>query len=105
MTTWLAMLLVGMGSFAFRAVPLLVLPRFTVPPRVEAALRDGGTAAVTALIVSAVLHRGTTGNLGATVLAVGVALALAVRGTSMLRLVGAGLGVYAMVRVATVLFL
>jgi branched-subunit amino acid transport protein len=93
--TWLAMLLVGAGSYVFRVVPLLVLPRLQVPARVDAALRDGGTAAVTALIVSALTHRGGGVELTPSLLAVGAALALALRGCSLLRIVAGGLGVYA----------
>lgn len=93
--TWVTMVLVGLGSYAFRVTPLLVLPRLTLSPRVERAVRHGGSSAITALVVASVAHRGSTGDLGPTLLAVGVGLVLAMRGASMLRIVIIGGSAYA----------
>lgn len=87
---WLAMILTGAGSYLLRVVPLVVLPRVTLSPRVERAARHAGLAAITALVVSAVTHRVDAGDFLPTLIAVAVALALTVRGAAMLRVVAAG---------------
>jgi branched-subunit amino acid transport protein len=92
--TLLAMVLVGLGSYAFRALPLLALPRLELTPRAERALRHATTAAVSALTVGALMHPRSTADLGASTLATAVAIALALRGRSLLRVVGVALAVY-----------
>ncbi len=51
---WLGVLIVGAGSYGFRALPLLLAGRLRVPERVALLLRDAGTAALAALLASAV---------------------------------------------------
>jgi branched-subunit amino acid transport protein len=87
---WPAIVLAGVGSYVLRVLPLVVLPKVTVPPRVERGIRHAGIAAITALLVSAVTHRADGGDLVPTVVAVAVGLALAVRGAAMLRVVAIG---------------
>jgi branched-subunit amino acid transport protein len=96
MTTFLAMVAVGLVSYAFRAVPLVVLDRVRVGERTERVVRHAGAAAMTALLVGSI-GRGTTGVRPEVLVATGVALLLAVRGASMLRIVLAGSAVYALV--------
>jgi branched-subunit amino acid transport protein len=50
---WQAVLLVGAGSYLMRLLPLLLTGRLAVPDRVALLLRDAGTAALTAVLVSA----------------------------------------------------
>jgi branched-subunit amino acid transport protein len=87
---WPAIVLAGVGSYVFRVLPLLVLPKVTLPPRIERGIRHGGFAAITALLVSSVTHRGGASDLLPTLVAVGVGLGLAVRGAAMLRVVAIG---------------
>jgi branched-subunit amino acid transport protein len=87
---WPAIVLTGVGSYILRVVPLVVLPKVTVPPAVERGIRHAGIAAITALLVSSVTHRVDAGDLLPTLLAVAVGLALAVRGAAMLRVVTIG---------------
>ena len=87
---WPAIVLAGLGSYVFRVLPLLVLPKVTLPPRIERGIRHGGFAAIAALLVSSVTHHGGTSDLLPTMVAVGVGLALAVHGAAMLRVVAIG---------------
>ena len=90
--TWLAIVLVGLGSYVFRIVPLLVLPRLGLrSSRLEQAAQHAGTAALSALMVSSVTHRVALGDAGPTLAGVGVALVLALREAPMLVVVVAGL--------------
>jgi branched-subunit amino acid transport protein len=98
--TLLAMVLAGLGSYALRALPLLVLPHVDMGPRGERMIRDAGTAALTALVVSSLSHRGPSGDLGPALVAVAVAIALSARGESMLRIVACGGAAYASAVVA-----
>ena len=49
---WVAIVLTGAGSYLFRLVPLVVLPRLTLRPGLERAVRHAGVAAIAALLVS-----------------------------------------------------
>jgi branched-subunit amino acid transport protein len=93
--TWLTMILVGIGSYAFRVVPVLVLPRFELSARADRLLRNAGAAALTALIATSVAGSGDAFDIAATLLAVGVAAVLAVSGSPMLRVVAGGAIAYA----------
>lgn len=55
MTTWLAVLLVGAGSYLFRLIPLLLAGRVSWPDPVDRGLQHAGRAALVYLVVSAVL--------------------------------------------------
>lgn len=48
--------LVGLGSYALRLVPLLLIDRLRLSPQAEQMLGDAVLAAMTALLVGAVLH-------------------------------------------------
>jgi branched-subunit amino acid transport protein len=87
---WPAIVLAGAGSYVLRLLPLVVLPKVTLPPRIERGIRHAGIAAITALLVSSVTHRGGASDLLPTLVAVAVGLALAVRGAAMLRVVTIG---------------
>ena len=93
--TWIVILAVGAGSFVFRLGPLLVLERITLSDRSDRAIRHAGTAATTALIVATTKHNATGGAVIPTVLAVAVAVVLAARGASMVRLLIFGGATYA----------
>jgi hypothetical protein len=53
MTTWFAVVAVGLLSYAFRAVPLFSRRLANPGPRVAAFIADAGTASVTAIVVMA----------------------------------------------------
>jgi branched-subunit amino acid transport protein len=94
MSTAIAMLAVGAVSYLFRVAPLLAVGRVRVGPRLDRTIRHAGAAAVTALFVGAL--RTGHGHIDAAVLVAAIAAVwLAVRGSSMLRIVFAGAAVYA----------
>jgi branched-subunit amino acid transport protein len=74
MSMWLAIVLVGLGSYALRVVPLLLGEHLRLPERVDATLRDAAVAAMTALMVLGVKSVGTE-PFGPDALAIGLALA------------------------------
>ena len=88
--TWLVILAVGLGSFAFRLGPLLLFQRVSLSERGDRVIRDAGTAAITALIVISSKQSATGSATVPTVLAVAAAVVLAARGASMLRLLACG---------------
>ena len=92
--TWVVVLAVGAGSFAFRLGPLLLLQRLSLTPRADGVIRHAGIAAITALIVVSTRSNATGMALVPTVLAVAAGVVLAARRASMLRLVVHGGGVY-----------
>lgn len=96
---WLAIVGVGLGSYLLRAIPLVVLPRVSVPPAFDRVVRHAGLAAITALLVASISGR-TSGELGPTVIAVVIASVLAIRGVSMVIVVSVGGLVYAAVLLA-----
>ena len=93
--TWIVILAVGAGSFVFRLGPLLVLERITLTDRGDRVIRHAGTAAITALIVVTTKHSATGGSVIPTMLAVAVAIVVAARGASMVRLLVVGGATYA----------
>jgi branched-subunit amino acid transport protein len=93
--TWLVILTVGAGSFMFRLGPLLVFERVTLSERGDRLIRHAGTAAITALIVTTTKHSATGDAVVPTLLAVGVGVAFAARGASMVRLLLFGGAAYA----------
>ena len=98
MSTWVAILGVGLGSYAFRVVPLLVLDRAPLPPRVEALIGRAGLAAITALIALATHAAASGGAAPETLAGVGVGTVAAARKVPMLLVVVAGGAMYAAVR-------
>jgi branched-subunit amino acid transport protein len=95
MTTWLVILAVGLGSLAFRVVPQLVFERVTLSERSDQLVRHAGAAAITALIVTSTKQSASGNATVPTLLAVGIAVVLAARGASMIRILICGGAVYA----------
>jgi branched-subunit amino acid transport protein len=93
--TWLAVLAVGLGSFAFRVGPLVLFQRVSLGERGDRLVRHAGISAITALIVMATRNDATGSATVPTLLAVGVAAVLAARGASMVRLLVVGGSLYA----------
>ena len=94
--TWLVIIAVGVGSYLLRVLPLFVGGRVLGSPRAERIIAQAGTAALAALIVTG-LHRSasTTTDFAPTWLSAAAALAVAVRGGSMQRVLAAGAITYA----------
>ena len=95
MSTWLVVLAVGAGSFAFRAGPLLLLHRATLSDRTERAIRHAGTAAIAALIALSTQGAAEHGSPAAALLAVAAGVVLVARRASMPAIIVAGGGLYA----------
>jgi branched-subunit amino acid transport protein len=94
-TTWIVMLGVGAGSFAFRLGPLLAFRRVSLGERGDRAIRNAGTSAITALIVVSVKQNASGTATVPTLLAMVAAVLLAGRGASMARLLVSGGAIYA----------
>jgi branched-subunit amino acid transport protein len=92
---WLVLLAVGLGSFAFRLGPLLLLHRVTLSERGDRVIRDAGLAAITALVATSARQSATTGSVVPVLAAMGVGVGLAARGASMLLLLVVGGATYA----------
>lgn len=95
MTTWMVVLAVGAGSFVLRVAPLLVLQRAMLSDQIDRVIRHAGTAAMAALIATSVRHAAHGSSMVPTLLAAAAGTLLAVRGASMLRIVGSGGAIYA----------
>ena len=93
--TWVVILAVGAGSYAFRLVPVLALQKVTMSERGERFIRHAGIAAITALIATSVKQDATGSALAPTLLAMMAAVVLAARGASMMLLLACGGGIYA----------
>jgi branched-subunit amino acid transport protein len=93
MNTWLAIVLVGLGSYALRLAPLLVAQQFTWPDPVDRGLRHAGTAALAYLVIAPALGEARVGWPQAAGVAAGIliGLALALRGHRAVSVVAAGL--------------
>ena len=94
---WIAVLAVGLGSFAFRAAPLLLGAGFEVPERTQAILRHAGMGGIAALLVSNIVGIGSGNGFCTTasaVAAVAVGAVVAWRGGSMTLVVLTGGAVY-----------
>jgi branched-subunit amino acid transport protein len=98
--TWLAVIGVGLGSYLLRVIPLVVLPRVSVPASFDRVVRHAGLAAITALLVASVRGQAASGELAPTLLAVAIATVLAIRGATMLNVVVSGGVVYLAVLLA-----
>jgi branched-subunit amino acid transport protein len=93
--TWVVVVAVGLGSFAFRLGPLLLFQRITLSERGERLVRHAGASAIVALIVVSTKNGASGTATVPTVVAVAVAAVLAARGATMLRLLVCGGGIYA----------
>ena len=56
---WIAVLIAGLGSYALRAVPLILGARLRVPQRTQDVLRHAGMGGITALLVTSIAAIGT----------------------------------------------
>jgi branched-subunit amino acid transport protein len=98
MTTWLVILAVGAGSYAFRALPVLLDGRWSRSARFEQTIGYAGTAALAALVATG--FRGSATSATTTVAvaaAAAVAVVVSVRSRSMYAILLAGASVYAAV--------
>jgi branched-subunit amino acid transport protein len=94
--TWIVLLAVGLGSYAFRLAPLLLFHRITLSERGDRMIRDAGLAAITALIAVSAKQSATTAGSAVPVLAaLAVGVVLAARGASMLVVLAVGGATYA----------
>ena len=96
-TMWLVIVLVGLGSYVLRAVPLLLGGRLRLSQRADVVLRHGSVGAMTALMVLSA-QRTSSGVTDLHTLALAVALTVsggvALRGRSMLPVVTCGAAAY-----------
>lgn len=100
MTTWIAVLVAGLGSYVFRVAPLLLGHRLRLSERTQDILRHAGMGGMAALLASSILGFGSQGGAGAiaaVLAAVGVAALVAWRGRSMTVVVVAGSALYAVI--------
>ena len=74
MRMWLAVVLVGLGSYAFRVLPLLLGEHLRLLERADATLRHASVGAMTALMVLSVKSF-ATGSFGPDTIALAMALA------------------------------
>jgi branched-subunit amino acid transport protein len=98
MSTWAAILAVGLGSYLFRLLPLVLMGhrgRTTVSAPLDRTIRHASAAALTALVVSSLVHGSGSGQPLALWGAAAGGLAVALRGATMLRVVVLGMAVYA----------
>jgi branched-subunit amino acid transport protein len=102
--TWLVIVAVGVGSFAFRLGPLVLFQKVTLSERGDRMIRDGGTAAIAALITISARQSATGGAVVPTVLALAAAIVLAARGASIFLLLVCGGAIYAGAAVAMNVF-
>lgn len=93
--TWIVLLAVGLGSYAFRLAPLLLFHRVTLSERGDRMIRDAGTAAITALIALSAKQSAASGSVAPVLCALAVGVVLAARGASMLLVLAAGGATYA----------
>jgi len=93
-STLVAVVVVGLGSYLMRLLPLLTGGGRDVSARIDHVLDSGAMAAIVALVVDDVISSPTTTTRIATVVALVVAGGLAVKGRSMAVLIAAGTIVY-----------
>jgi len=93
--SWVVIIAVGVGSFAFRLAPLLVFQRVELSERGDRMIRDAGTAAIAALIALSARQSATGHATLPTLLAMAAAIVLAARGASIFLLLVCGGAIYA----------
>ncbi len=93
MSMWLAILLVGLGSYLLRVVPLLLGERIRLSEELDATLRHAAVGAMTALLVLGAMQTAAE-PFSTETIAVGLALAVSLgvgfSGRSMLLVVLSG---------------
>ena len=94
--TWVVIIAVGVGSYLLRVLPLFVGARHLASERAERVIAHAGTAALAALIVTGLdRSAGTATAVVPTWLSASAAMAVAVRGGSMQRVLATGAIAYA----------
>ena len=93
--TWIVIVAVGLGSFVFRLGPLLLFQKVTLSERGDRLIRDGGMAAIAALIAVSARQSARGRATLPTVLALAAAVVLAERGASIFLLLVCGGAIYA----------
>jgi branched-subunit amino acid transport protein len=93
MTMLWVIVLVGVGSYALRVLPLLLIDRIHLSRRTEETLTDAAAAAMTALVVGLVLRLGDHPSLPVAARWVGLGLGLlaAAARLSMVRIMAVGM--------------
>lgn len=91
MTAWIAIVAVGLGSYGLRVGPLLLRNLFAPSARADELIRHGGTAAVSALLVTTCVRVVERGPLLPVAAALAVGAAMAWRSKPMYAIVAAGL--------------
>lgn len=94
---WIAVLVVGLGSFVFRTAPLLFDAGFRLPERTQQILRHAGMGGIAALLVSNIIGIGSGNGCCTTASAAAAVTAGAIvarRGRSMTPVVLTGGAVY-----------
>ena len=94
--TWVVIIAVGIGSYLLRVLPLFVGGRYLTSPRAERIISNAGAAALAALIITGLdRSAGTSTDVIPTWICAAAALAAAVKGWSMQRVLGVGAVTYA----------
>jgi branched-subunit amino acid transport protein len=92
---WTAVLLVGLGSYLCRVVPLLTTHRLRPGERTQSVLRHAGMGGMAALLVSGLIgHDQASSTLLPALAGVLASTGLALRGRSMTVCLAAGAGLY-----------
>jgi branched-subunit amino acid transport protein len=92
--TWIVIGLVGLGSFILRVTPLFALATDRLPSASDRVIRHAGVAAIAALVATSSSNAAHGHLIVPVVVAVAAGVALAWRGTSMIRIVIAGCTLY-----------
>ncbi len=99
--TWAAVLLVGLGSYLFRVVPLLTPHRLRPTERTQSVLRHAGMGGMAALLVSGLIgHDQASSTLLPALAGVLVTTGMALWGRSMTVCLAAGVSVYGVILAA-----
>jgi branched-subunit amino acid transport protein len=94
--TWIVIVAVGLGSYVLRVLPLFVGGRYLASERAERIISHAGTAALAALIVTGLdRSAGAATAVVPTWMSAAAAMAVAVKGGSMQRVLAAGAVAYA----------
>lgn len=107
MTAWIAIVAVGIGSYAYRVAPLLLAGNRERAARIDRTLRYAGPAALTTLAVTSIRNQVTIDDpvaCAATLAAVGVGVIAARRGFGLGPVVPIAFGVYALIRLLAIPF-
>lgn len=96
--TWFVIIAVGVGSYLLRVLPLFVGGKHLTSPGAERVIANAGTAALAALIVTGLDRAAATStDVIPTWVCAAAALAAAVKGWSMQRVLAVGAATYAAV--------